>query len=447
MSIQLTDLVPVAPARGTQPASRPGAREEGRRSFGDLLDSMVGERSVDERSVDERSVEGAPAGPASAPDGPPAGPDPVLIEAGLVGLAALFAGPPATWPTAVPSGLAPAAEAGAGQPLAGTGLLADGAAAAASGPALSPAGTAVAVDAGALPAGTPTTGAAMTLPRPAGPTGVADAAAIPVAALTPTAPSDAIAPVGAEGTSGAVAASAAVGTAPEADPGGTDAGDRRGAPGAGEPVAARPVEQTGPTAQAGSASVLGAPTVTPTGPPGPGGTATGPTPVSHQLFDAVTRATQTGEGSHRMTVRLDPGTLGEVRVHLVARDGALQVHLTAGPEALAALGDGSSELQRLLQSTGAVDVKVTVRDLGADQHRPDQHGPDHDGRADRPETSGTTGGSAGDRSGREQGEPTPAPDLLARMPGSATTQRGQGHGGPLPHHPTGSTPARVDLAL
>lgn len=91
----------------------------------------------------------------------------------------------------------------------------------------------------------------------------------------------------------------------------------------------------------------------------------GPAPVARQVFDGIEKltASSTPQGTHRLTLRLDPGTLGEVRVHLTVREGQVQVRLGAGAEARAALREGAPELQRLLQARGAEDVRIAVHRL------------------------------------------------------------------------------------
>jgi flagellar hook-length control protein FliK len=64
-----------------------------------------------------------------------------------------------------------------------------------------------------------------------------------------------------------------------------------------------------------------------------------------------------------VTVRLNPESLGEVRVVLTSRRGGLDVSLAGGAEARRALADGAPELQRLLEAVGRGDSRITVRDL------------------------------------------------------------------------------------
>jgi hypothetical protein len=87
--------------------------------------------------------------------------------------------------------------------------------------------------------------------------------------------------------------------------------------------------------------------------------------VTGQVFPEVTSLVNRGDGTHRITMTLQPEALGEVRVVMTVRDGAVHVRLTAGHEAHLALLDGSSELTRLLERVGAVDTRIVVRDLGA----------------------------------------------------------------------------------
>lgn len=136
--------------------------------------------------------------------------------------------------------------------------------------------------------------------------------------------------------------------------------------------------------------------------------AAAPVSVPDQVFGAVTNLVNRGNGTHRITMTLNPEQLGEVRVVMTVRDGAVHVRLAAGQEAQAALLEGSGELTRLLTQAGAADTRVVVRDLpvaaaasssqpgtdgsptpdlgaGTNQHQ-DQHART---RADHPATDGT----------------------------------------------------------
>jgi len=137
--------------------------------------------------------------------------------------------------------------------------------------------------------------------------------------------------------------------------------------------------------QASTSPALPAPQAStpPTGPPDPGAAAmagvVGSTPaasverpaapavtaaVTRQVFPEVTRLASSGNGTHRVTLRLDPGSLGEVRVTLTVSAGQVRVSLAAGQEARDALLYSSPELRRLLERGGA-DATVSIRDLGA----------------------------------------------------------------------------------
>ena len=84
--------------------------------------------------------------------------------------------------------------------------------------------------------------------------------------------------------------------------------------------------------------------------------------VAHQVFPEVVRLTTSSDGPQRVTIRLNPESLGEVRVVLTQRQGSLEVSLSAGTEARRALAEGTPELQRLLDAVGRSDARIVVRD-------------------------------------------------------------------------------------
>jgi hypothetical protein len=92
---------------------------------------------------------------------------------------------------------------------------------------------------------------------------------------------------------------------------------------------------------------------------------TAPEQVTRQVFPEVTSLVSRGNGTHRITLTLNPEALGEVRVVMTVRDGAVVVRLAAGQDAQQALADGSPELTRLLELAGASETRIVVRDLGA----------------------------------------------------------------------------------
>ncbi|HEX7717673.1 MAG TPA: flagellar hook-length control protein FliK, partial [Marmoricola sp.] len=135
--------------------------------------------------------------------------------------------------------------------------------------------------------------------------------------------------------------------------------------------------------------------------------------VARQVFPEVTSLMTRGDGTHRITLTLKPEALGEVRVVMTVRDGAVHVRLAAGHEAQQSLLQGSHELGRLLEAAGATETRVVVRDLGSanataaagpdlsqglgDPRPQDQHAgtraqhPATDGTNDTRATRGTTG--------------------------------------------------------
>ncbi|MDQ4086257.1 MAG: flagellar hook-length control protein FliK [Actinomycetota bacterium] len=88
-------------------------------------------------------------------------------------------------------------------------------------------------------------------------------------------------------------------------------------------------------------------------------------PVGGQVFPEVVRLVTRGDGTQRLTLRLSPENLGEVRIVVTVRDGAVGVSLSAGAEAQEALLHGSGDLRRLLESVGAASTQIVVRDLPA----------------------------------------------------------------------------------
>lgn len=94
----------------------------------------------------------------------------------------------------------------------------------------------------------------------------------------------------------------------------------------------------------------------------PAGTADA-SPVTRQVFPEVTRLVTAGNGTHRVTLSLQPEQLGEVRVTLTVRDGEVVVRMAAGDDAQRALLEGAPELRRILELTGATDTRIVVRDL------------------------------------------------------------------------------------
>lgn len=201
-------------------------------------------------------------------------------------------------------------------------------------------------------------GAVPTLPPALGAGAATDASGVPGPAAATPATAAAAGPAAAEPSAldpaalPAAAGGPALGSAPApAAPTSTPESRRDGSRGADQQPAS-PLTVAAPTGPAPTAAAVSS---------GP----TAPPSVTGQVFPEVTSLVSRGDGTHRITMTLQPEALGEVRVVMTVRDGAVHVRLAAGHEAQHALLDGSSELTRLLERVGAVDTRIVVRDLGA----------------------------------------------------------------------------------
>jgi hypothetical protein len=272
--------------------------------------------------------------------------------------------------------------------------------------------------------------------------------AAPVAPLSATHGADG--PVGGAGADGSVdgVGPTATAGAPATDTdAGTSAGPSVDAP-AGQPAGEPPGQSAGQSGiqsgsqavsqpSAGAVGTAGAtPVVLPAGAATPAATTGPPPPVAHvpavaQVVPEVTRLVSRGNGVHRLTMLLQPEALGEVRVTMTVRDGAVQVHLTGGEDAARALAEGAPELRRVLELAGAGDARVVVRDLaghqpggpglpaaggsaqeasyGADSDTPSSPGPPGGGTGQQGHHARTRGG-AGATDGLTDGAPTLRPD-------------------------------------
>ncbi|WP_028643268.1 flagellar hook-length control protein FliK [Nocardioides sp. URHA0020] len=287
---------------------------------------------------------------------------------------------------------------------------ADPAADPAAGPAAGPAATAVSLttpDPASVPAASDDA-ASVTEPTEATP----DVSQLPIALVLPqlVVQATAAGPGAGEGTTSSTTvdatattpvAGATAGTAGAATDGGTaGSGDPDPGPGSPAPVlTVTPTDPTGPTAAPADVADPAAPADQPAGAPSvprtdaptsavptptsgvsgaasvigavaPTATLTSPAPtaspdlhrVADQVFPEVVRATSNA-GTSRVTVKLNPESLGEVRVVLTQRRGELEVSLAAGSDARRALTDGAPELRRLLESVGRADSRILIRDL------------------------------------------------------------------------------------
>jgi len=126
-----------------------------------------------------------------------------------------------------------------------------------------------------------------------------------------------------------------------------------------------------------------------------------PAAVVQQVFPEVTRLSRSGNGTHRLTITLQPEQLGEVRVTLVVRDGTVRVNL-ASEQAKDILAQAAPELRRLLEQSGATDARIVVRDAG--QTLADSTTADAADRRSAGHT-GDTGDTRGEPGGRQSGGP------------------------------------------
>jgi hypothetical protein len=160
-------------------------------------------------------------------------------------------------------------------------------------------------------------------------------------------------------------------------------------------------------------------------------TATAPTDphrVIDQVFSQITQvAGHATQAAQRVTVKLNPDNLGEVRIVLTHRQGELHVSLAAGEQARSTLTDGSAELHRLLQTAGHSDSRIVVRDLASPIGAPSTAS----STAVAPTAQTAQSGLTGDTTG------------WSGNTGSGATWSGEERSGQRPAHPqsSGSTTA------
>ena len=213
--------------------------------------------------------------------------------------------------------------------------------------------------------------AAVTAGAPTGPTGTPAYAGVGTPPETPSTAGQPLAPGHAIVAGGTDAAP----SGPTGDirmPGSASGGSPTSGPTPGSATAAAtadPAAPHGPDADPAPAAGPAAPSAAPVAGPQPPAPAAPPEvrsadQVTRQVFPEVTSLTSRGDGTHRITLSLKPEALGEVRVVMTVREGVVHVRLAAGHEAQRALLEGSPELTRLLEATGASETRIVVRDLG-----------------------------------------------------------------------------------
>jgi flagellar hook-length control protein FliK len=223
-----------------------------------------------------------------------------------------------------------------------------------------------------------------------------------------TSPAPVAAPVPSSAEAGDAAAAAPAGPVPVPGSPATTTGDAvsgqppapvadTASPDTASPAAAAPTPEGAPSpTSAGTATGAGAPgagsAVTSALPTTAAAAPADASPVTRQVFPEVTRLVSTGNGTHRVTLTLQPEQLGEVRVTLTVRDGEVLVRMAAGDEAQRALLEGAPELRRVLELTGATDTRIVVRDLPGTTPQPSASPAAGEGR----DGSGLAG-QAGDR--------------------------------------------------
>ncbi|GAA1931171.1 flagellar hook-length control protein FliK [Nocardioides marmoribigeumensis] len=190
---------------------------------------------------------------------------------------------------------------------------------------------------------------------------------------------------------------------------GREAGPRTASPEAPAPAA---------PAVTGLAATPSTQATQPTSPTGTATTAaTTPVDVPDQLFASLGRLVRRGDGMHRLTIKLQPEALGEVRVVLTVRDGDVSVRLSGSDAAQRALLQGASDLQRLLETVGARNAQVVVGDPTAGQGgQPGLFG--QSGQAGQPGTGWAQQGGRGTQvpsyARPEHAAPDPTPTAPAR---------------------------------
>jgi hypothetical protein len=128
--------------------------------------------------------------------------------------------------------------------------------------------------------------------------------------------------------------------------------------------------------------------------------------VLDQVLPTVPRMVQRGDGTSQLTLKLHPADLGEVHLTVKVRGENVDVVVAAGPEAKAALVQGSTRLRSLLEGIGHTTGQVTFRDL-----------------AGAVATSGSTGsGSAGQHGQSQSPYQGPGSQTSSWSDGQATGQ-------------------------
>jgi flagellar hook-length control protein FliK len=146
--------------------------------------------------------------------------------------------------------------------------------------------------------------------------------------------------------------------------------------------------------------------------------------VTGQVFPEVARLVTRGDGTHRLTLKLTPEALGDVRVVLTVRNGEVHVRLSGSDAAQNALLSGAGELHRLLDRSGAAATHVVVGDRTAAD--PGLAQSTQDGRSDL----------MGSREGSSDGAGRQSDNRTAGTRDGATSARDGAPGGTRPRSST-----------
>ena len=275
--------------------------------------------------------------------------------------------------------------------------------------------------------GLPGVGVPVTTEEPAGPPAGAPTGSTAVSAGDPVlhaVPPSAVplaAPAATEQTTSAaqqVAAASATSGTSSAEAGAAQHHDARPDQGGRQPTerGAEPVTAvTGPQAGAQAAGTTQTAPSTPAGRPEAAH-------VTGQVFPEIGRLVSRGDGTQRITLKLAPEALGEVRVVLTVRDGDVQVRMIGSEQAQQALRAGAPELQRLLDLAGASSSQIIVGDQGSSPDAGLNSGNDRDQEDHR--TAGTRDGDTTARDGSTRGpQSRPSSDPTATRGGTSTVTR------------------------
>jgi flagellar hook-length control protein FliK len=96
-----------------------------------------------------------------------------------------------------------------------------------------------------------------------------------------------------------------------------------------------------------------------------------PAALAEQVLTRISPLRQGPDGTHHLTMRLDPGHLGPVTVVAEVKNGAIRLELTAVvPAAQDALRQAAGDLRRDLADAGFGSAAVDVRSAGAGAGEP-----------------------------------------------------------------------------